>query len=184
MSEKEIDQAQLRLAQQGDRSAIVYILKQLESSLYRTAYYMLGNETDALDMTQEAFIRIYRSIQDFRGEAAISTWAQRIVSNICRDFLRKNKETFPLDERYINDGLKGVQEVGATVQLDLDQAILELPNLQRNIVVLRYVHDYSLQQIASTLEMPLNTVKSHLFRARKQLKMKLAEYRRGGRIDG
>ncbi|MCS1350431.1 RNA polymerase sigma factor [Mechercharimyces sp. CAU 1602] len=166
---------------QGDRAALIQLLRDLETPLYQTAFYLMGNEHDARDATQEALLRIYKNIHTFKGESKLETWAQRIVSNICMDTFRRRKKSVPLLEEVEPVDARAWMEMERTdVTQDLQAAINRLPDPQRVIVVLRHVQDYSYQEIANTLDLPLNTVKSHLFRARNQLKEWLSNYNEGG----
>lgn len=177
-------EAQLvRSAQAGDHDALVELLRMIENSVYRSAYYILGNEQDALDASQEALIRIYRKIDTYQEKAKFSTWVQRIVSNVCMDKFRSKKETVSIDEHELT--LIDKQDVegeilASSMASDIHDAIAKLPHQYRLVVVLRYIQDQSYQEIADTLQLPLNTVKSYLFRARQQLQELLHDYQKGG----
>lgn len=172
-----VDRECVRRAQTGDREAVVALLRELETPVYRTAYYILSNEHDAMDAAQEALLRIYRKIGTFRGDADIRTWAQRIAVNTAIDATRRRKSVLSLNEEQINGG-SPVERSG--VHTDVREAIRRLPEPQRSIILLRHIQDFSYQEIADTMEMPVNTVKSHLFRARKKLMEWLSDYREGG----
>lgn len=173
----------IKRAQAGDQTALVEILRQIEHSVYRSAYYILGNEHDALDAAQEALIRIYRKINTFQEKAKFFTWVQRIVSNVCIDEYRSKKDAVSIEEHELV--IPDTQTVEDTVLLqdmseDIQRAIGQLPKQYRLVVVLRYLQDFSYQEIAEALDLPLNTVKSYLFRARQHLQEKLLEYQGGG----
>lgn len=173
----------VRAAQSGDREALLTLLREIETQVYRTAYYMLGNEQDAMDASQEALIRIYTKIQSYEEKALFKTWVQRIVTNICIDKFRKTKPTVSIDEHEMTFvAPKNVED--EVMSGDLSQAIREaidlLPEHHRSVVVLRYLHDLSYNEIADSLQLPLNTVKSYLFRARQQLQTLLRDYEKGG----
>ena len=171
----------VRKAQDGDPEACIRLLREVEAAVYRTAYYLLGNEHDALDATQEALLRIYKRLTSYKGHSRFETWAQRIVTNICIDHFRKKKREFPFPEEITPADLRaGTAVERAGMMTDLQQAIRRLPPPQRTAVVLRYVQDFSYEEIAEAMDIPLNTVKSHLFRARKKLKEWLPEYQEGG----
>jgi len=173
----------VRAAQSGDNESLVTLLREIESHVYRTAYYVLGNEQDALDATQEALIRIYTKIQSYEEKAMFKTWVQRIVTNICIDKFRKKKPTVSIEEsepHLIYN--KDVEDEVMTSYMaqDVRDAIDRLPEHHRTVIVLRYLQDFSYNEIADSLNLPLNTVKSYLFRARQQLQGLLREYQRGG----
>jgi len=173
----------IRRAQSGDRDALIELLRSVENTVYRSAFYILGNEQDALDASQEALIRIYRKIDTFQEKAKFSTWVQRIVSNICMDKFRAQKELVSIDEHELvlpdkNNVEDAILQTGLAE--DVQRAIAKLPEQYRIVVVMRYLQEFSYQEIADTLEVPLNTVKSYLFRARQQLQEYLYEYQKGG----
>ncbi|CEH29588.1 RNA polymerase subunit sigma [Aneurinibacillus migulanus] len=178
-----VDAELVRSAQNGDREALVRLLKAIEHSVYRTAFYVLGNEQDALDASQEALIRIYTKIDTYQEKAKFSTWVQRIVTNVCIDKFRKKKETVSIDQHELT--LYDVQNVEQEVERagmaeEVRRAIKRLPEHQRTVITLRYLQDLSYGEIAEVMNMPLNTVKSYLYRARQQLQELLHEYQKGG----
>lgn len=173
----------IRAAQAGDRDALIQLLRDIENSVYRTAYYILKNEQDALDASQEALIRIYKKIDTYQEKAKFSTWVQRIVTNICIDHCRRRKESTSIDEHDIP--LQDKADVEGEVELaylakDVREAINLLPDQHRTVIVLRYIQDFSYAEISEALQLPINTVKSHLFRARQHLQKLLQEYQKGG----
>lgn len=176
-----VDQEIIERAKAGDSEAIVQLLSRMETPVYRTAYYWMGNEQDAMDATQEALLKIYKHLPSFKGDSMLETWAQRIVTNVCMDQFRKRKKVVFIQEEAWHEDRKAVREVErGAIAADLKQAIERLPDPQRTAIILRYVQEYNYQEIADAMQLPLNTVKSHLFRARKQLQEWLAEYREGG----
>ncbi|OPA78373.1 RNA polymerase subunit sigma [Paenibacillus selenitireducens] len=178
-----VEQELIRAAQSGDRDALITLLRNIETHVYRTAYYILNNEQDAMDASQEALIRIYSKINSYEEKAQFKTWVQRIVTNICIDKFRRNKPSVSIDEHELvfqgDDNVE--QEVMSTyVAKDIQEAIEKLPEHHRAVVVLRYLQDFSYNEIADALNLPLNTVKSYLFRARQQLQLLLHDYQKGG----
>ncbi|WP_127532264.1 RNA polymerase sigma factor [Paenibacillus kobensis] len=173
----------IRAAQSGDRDALITLLREIETHVYRTAYYILNNEQDAMDAAQEALIRIYTKITSYEEKAQFKTWIQRIVTNICIDKFRRNKPTISIEEHELVFREKSSVEedvISTYVADDIRKAIDMLPEHHRAVVVLRYLQDFSYNEIADSLDLPLNTVKSYLFRARQQLQTLLHEYQRGG----
>lgn len=178
-----VEQELIRAAQSGDRDALVQLLREMETHVYRTAYYILGNEQDAMDAAQEALIRIYTKIHSYEEKALFKTWVQRIVTNICIDKFRRKKPTVSIDEHnMVFPTENNVEEsfISSYVAKDIQAAIDKLPEHHRAVVVLRYLQDFSYNEIAESLDLPLNTVKSYLFRARQQLQVFLQDYQKGG----
>mgnify|MGYP001321511887 CR=1 FL=1 len=177
------EQELIRAAQAGDRDALIALLREIETHVYRTAFYLLGNEQDAMDAAQEALIRIYTKIDTYEEKAMFKTWVQRIVTNICIDKFRKSKPTVSIEEHnmvFPIDNNVEKEIMASYLAQDIQDAINRLPEHHRAVVVLRYLQDFSYKEIADSLDLPLNTVKSYLFRARQQLQSLLHDYQKGG----
>jgi RNA polymerase sigma factor (sigma-70 family) len=173
----------IKAAQSGDRDALITLLREIETHVYRTAYYILGNEQDAMDAAQEALIRIYTKINSYEEKAQFKTWVQRIVTNLCIDKFRRSKPTVSIDEHDMSfTAHKTVEDevMSAYIAKDIREAIDQLPAHHRSVVVLRYLQDFSYNEIAESLDLPINTVKSYLFRARQQLQTILRDYKKTG----
>lgn len=166
-------------AASGDSAAFERLVKTYESRVYTMAYRMTGNHEDASDLTQDAFIRVWRSLDSFKGEAKFSTWLYRVVSNLCADYGRKRARTYelPLDEegeheitlpdvRYEPDRMLENKEVGASIT----QAVDTLSPEHREIFIMREIYDMTYAAIADALGIEEGTVKSRLFRARENLR--------------
>ncbi|GIP57697.1 sigma-70 family RNA polymerase sigma factor [Paenibacillus woosongensis] len=178
-----VEQELIRAAQTGDRDALITLLREIENQVYRTAYYILNDEQDAHDAAQEALIRIYTKIDTYEEKAQFKTWVQRIVTNICIDKFRRKKPTVSIEEHEIVfEGKDNVERevMSGYIAQDIREAIDQLPEHHRSVVVLRYLQDFSYNEIADSLNLPLNTVKSYLFRARQQLQHLLQDYQKGG----
>ncbi|MFD3258405.1 RNA polymerase sigma factor [Paenibacillus lentus] len=178
-----VEQELIRAAQTGDRDALITLLREIENQVYRTAYYILNNEQDAHDAAQEALIRIYTKIDTYEEKAQFKTWVQRIVTNICIDKFRRKKPTVSIEEHEIVfEGKDNVERevMSGYIAEDIREAIDQLPEHHRSVVVLRYLQEFSYNEIAESLNLPLNTVKSYLFRARQQLQHLLQDYQKGG----
>jgi RNA polymerase sigma-70 factor (ECF subfamily) len=178
-----VDPDLIRAAKAGDRDAVVALLRQIETHVYRTAYYFLGNEHDAMDASQEAMLKIYTKIGSYEEKAMFKTWVQRIVTNVCIDKFRRAKPTVSIEahDMIFSAGNQTEEQVmAASTAQEVREAIDRLPDQQRAVVVLRYLQDFSYKEIADSLNLPLNTVKSYLFRARQQLQTMLQEEQKGG----
>lgn len=177
----------IKKSKKGDIFAFEELINNYEKKAYNIAYRMMNNEEDAKDMTQEALIKIYKSIKSFREESTFSTWLYRIVTNVCLDELRRRKkmETIPLE---INtEGDKGTIrfEIGADEetpedlyeQAELRQVILSMINSlkedYRTVIILRDMQGFSYEEISIILGCSLGTIKSRINRARNALKDKL-----------
>ncbi|MDF2722705.1 MAG: DNA-directed polymerase subunit sigma [Paenibacillus sp.] len=178
-----VAQQLIEAAQSGDRDALITLLRDIETDVYRTAFYMLKNEQDAKDAAQEALIRIYTKINTYEVKAQFKTWVQRIVTNICIDKFRRTKATVSIEEHnMVFSASSNVEDLimSGIAAKDIQEAIALLPEHHRTVVVLRYLQDFSYNEIADSLDLPLNTVKSYLYRARQQLQSLLQDYQKGG----
>lgn len=168
----------------GDTHAFEMLVREYEKMAYKIAYRYVGNEEDAKDVTQEAFIKIYGAICDFNGQAKFSTWLYRIVSNTALDFLRKRRETFSIDEtvatkegemvREIEDKAKSQQPEEALLQKEAEEklqaSLMKLSLDHREVILLRAYGALSYEEIGAHLNLPSGTVKSRLKRGREELK--------------
>ena len=182
MAELSIDIVQR--AQAGDADALLAIVQSQQTYVYNIAYGVMRNSSDAADMTQEAFIRMMRSLGTYRGETRFTTWLYRLVTNICLDGLRRrgrpidsldqidDEEAVPSKDR-LADSDPQIQPETANLQLEtseeIRQAMAELPTLQRLSLTLYYFEDARYEDIANILDLPVNTVKSHIRRGKERL---------------
>lgn len=178
-----VDAQRIQAAQAGDRDALIALLQEIESHIYRTAYYLTNHEQDASDAAQEALIRIYQKIKLYEEKAQFKTWVQRIVTNVCIDMFRKRKDSISIDQHeLVLTSTQSVEDevISSDFRDQLNRAIEQLPEQHRAVVVLRYLHEFSYDEIAESLDLPLNTVKSYLYRSRQQLQILLQDYQKGG----
>lgn len=174
-------------SKKGDIIAFEELIIGYEKKAYNIAYRMMGNEEDAKDMAQEAFIKIYKSIKNFREESSFSTWLYRIVTNVCLDEIRKRKRnnTLPLEVNVENDKGTAYIEIGADKETPEDvyermekrqlilNAINSLNEDYKTVIVLRDIQGFGYEEIASMLNCSLGTIKSRINRARNALKGKI-----------
>lgn len=142
--------------------------------LYRTAWAILGNEADAGDAVQETTIRAYRAFDQLKGGAvAFPAWVRRILVNTCTQILRKRMRVVPVERP------EDLAEERATPEMDIPlgsevwEAVRDLDERYRAVVVLRFLNDMQLEDIATALDIPLGTVKSRLHTALKLLKNRI-----------
>ncbi|MGD9676788.1 MAG: RNA polymerase sigma factor [Vulcanibacillus sp.] len=176
MDQKEL----IQLAKTGNKEALVDLLKSVERSIYSTAFYYMGNEHDAKDITQEALIRVYTKLDSFEEKAQFTTWVQRITTNLCMDKFRSNKHNISIEgaEMIIQDCIDTEKEVENKIMVEeLMTKVMLLPEKIKAAMILRYFNEFSYQEIAEVLDIPVNTVKSYLFRGREKI---YVEYHQGG----
>ena len=179
---REQEAAIVRKVLGGDANAFETLVLEYEKNVYNIALRMTGNSEDAADMTQEAFIKAYNSLQSFRGDSKFSVWLYRIVSNVCLDFLRsKNRRptvSLSVEDDDGEDAQLDVADESQSPELLLDRKLTRdsvrrgldsLPPDYRQILLLREVQGLSYDEIAQALSLEVGTVKSRIFRARKRL---------------
>jgi RNA polymerase sigma-70 factor (ECF subfamily) len=184
----------IREAQRGDRSAFDSLVRRYDQSVLRLALHMLGNEQDAQDVHQEAFLKAYRHLGNFRFECSFYTWLYRIVTNLCLDQLRRRKSrredpATVLDSRGDEmDLLSNVSDTRAMAnparELDrvrmaesINQALSQLTPRERTVFELKHYQGLKLRTIGEMLSTTEETAKNTLFRATRKLRAHLAELR-------
>ena len=175
------EQKLIQLAQSGDRMALEMLLRTMERPIYKTAYYMLDSEQDARDVTQEVLLRICRKIDDYEHRVSFKAWVMRITTNRCTDWLRQRKPNQSMEELSIELHASASTEGEAVSNLfreELRQALEELPRPVRSVVLLRFVNEWTYQEISQSTNLPLNTVKSHIHRARTWLQQRMTRENR------
>ena len=179
---REQEAAIVRKVLGGDANAFETLVLEYEKNVYNIALRMTGNSEDAADMTQEAFIKAYNSLQSFRGDSKFSVWLYRIVSNVCLDFLRsKNRRptvSLSVEDDDGEDAQLDVADESQSPELLRDRKLTRdsvrrgldsLPPDYRQILLLREIQGLSYDEIAQALSLEVGTVKSRIFRARKRL---------------
>lgn len=180
----------IRRLQASEASAFRELVENHKQRLFNLAYDLLGNAQDAEDVSQEAFVKVYRSIGNFRGEAQLSSWMHRIVVNLCLNRRRK-KALSEMELRESFDGDETHQPIPAydfatnpekmteaeMVRMHLRRALDQLSPQQRAVFILRHDEDRPLAEIGEMLNISAGTVKSQLFRALKKLQEALAFYK-------
>jgi RNA polymerase sigma-70 factor (ECF subfamily) len=150
----------------GDAGAFEDLVRRHEQRIYNLCLRMLGRPEDARDATQDTFLTALRKLGSFRGDAAFSTWLHRVAVNACFDILRKRgrraEEPLPEDP---GPGPGDVAETAADV-VDVQAALLRVPEEFRAVLVLHDVQDLPYDEIAEILGIPMGTVKSRLHRGR------------------
>jgi RNA polymerase sigma-70 factor (ECF subfamily) len=174
----------VKRAQQGDADAFATLFHTHKSRIYSVCLRMTNNAAEAEDLTQDAFLQVFRKITSFRGDSAFSTWLHRIsVNTVLMHFRKKSLNQVSLDEPYDNeDGGKVRREIGTkdnnlagcVDRVALARAIKELPPGYRTIFVLHEVEGYEHQEIAEMLGCSVGNSKSQLYKAKLRIRELLA----------
>lgn len=165
----------------NDRSAQMQLYQQYSQGMYGVAMRFLGNTTDAEDMVQEAFIKAFQKIGQYKGEVTFGAWLKRIVVNKCIDFLKSKKEhLLQLDETYMHIEEESDWTVEDGIGLEtVKKAIDGLPDKYRYVVQLFLVEGYDHAEISQILDMPEATCRVRLMRGKGQLQESLKLMRHG-----
>jgi len=188
------DDELIRAAQKGDRSAFDSLVRRYDRSVLRLALHMLGNEQDAQDVHQDAFIKAYRHLSNFRFECSFYTWLYRIVTNLCLDQLRRRKSRKE-DPATVTDSAGDEMDLMANVtderamanpgrELErkhmnaaIQNALEDLTPRERTVFELKHYQGLKLRTIGEMLSTTEETAKNTLFRATRKLRTALAEVR-------
>lgn len=181
------DEQLVKTALAGDPEAFGEIVRRWERRIYALTYGILGREEDARDATQETFIAAFRNLGGFRGDAKVSSWLHRIAVNQCITRRRRAKvrgET-SLEAETEENGAQFATPPRDSPALSAEErersvavqrAVNSLPPELRSVIVMKEFEDLTFQEIADTLGVPLSTVKSRLYTALKQLRMRLEKF--------
>jgi len=167
-SDEDLIQRYLR----GDANAFSVLVRRHERRVYNLCYRMLGREEDAHDAAQDAFLTALRKLSSFRGEARFTTWMHRVTVNACYDVLRRKRREPMLEPARDEDepeppGPASPDHADSAVAaVDVQRALVEVPQEFRAVLVLHDVQDMAYEDIAEVLGIPVGTVKSRLHRGR------------------
>ncbi len=189
MSQNEKDL--LARAKQGEVEAFEQLIREHQRYAYNIAYRMLGHEEDAKDVTQEAFVKAYKSIGRFNGRAKFSTWLYQIVVNACRDHFRKAHPTLSTTDE--NDRVMAIPDEDTTygplerlereeLRRELRECLIRLDPKYREVIILREIREMSYEDIAKVLDVPVGTVRSRISRGREHLAVLARQAFRGDLI--
>lgn len=167
MSYQVDDAILVQAAQDGDVDAVEAIVRRHQAGVYRVALRMLGSRADAQDVTQETFVRAWRSLGRFRGDSAVSTWLYRIVTRRCLDVIATRRTTEYLDDDLQTSATDPSESAEQRERLQaVTRAIAMLPAEQRAALVLREFESLSYQEVADVLGTTVPAVKGRIHRAR------------------
>ena len=180
------DEELVTLAMGGDSESFNQLVLRWERPIHALAYRTLGREDEARDVCQETFLRAYRALPGFKGEAKFSSWIYRIALNLCRDWIRKKRRTPVMqapegidlaDLAAARGPVESIETLVARRQLSqrVATAMRTLPEEQRTAVILKEYHGLTFQEIAEMQGCPLSTVKTRLCQGLSVLRKQLAE---------
>ncbi|HEV3216911.1 MAG TPA: sigma-70 family RNA polymerase sigma factor [Vicinamibacterales bacterium] len=170
----------------GDTESFNQLVRRWERQIFALAYRTLGREEDARDVTQETFLRAFRALPGFKGDAKFSSWLYRIALNLCRDWMRRDRRAPMVD---VPEGVEihelaadkqevaSVEDLAARAELSaaVAAAMEQLPAEQRNAIILKEYQGLTFQEVAELMNCPLSTAKTRLYQGLTLLRRYLAE---------
>ncbi len=170
----------------GDLDSFNQLVLRWERPIYALAYRVIGREEDARDVAQETFLRAFRALKGFKGQAKFSSWLYRITLNLCRDWMRRERRT-PVSQA--PEGVDIIEMAGEATPSEsiedlvsrhelgraVGKAMALLPEEQRTAIILKEYHGLTFQEIADLLDCPLSTVKTRLYQGLSVLRKHLHE---------
>ena len=170
----------------GDQDSFNQLVLRWERPIYALAYRVIGREEDARDVCQETFLRAFRALNGFRGQAKFSSWLYRIALNLCRDWIRRERRTpivqapeelEVLEMAAIREPSVSIEDLVARRELTrvVERAMAQLPEEQRTAIILKEYHELTFQEIADLVGCPLSTVKTRLYQGLAVLRRELAK---------
>ena len=185
------DAALVRKAQKGDMGAFEELVARHRDKIYARAYSMMRNEEEAIDLSQEAWVKGWQRLEQFQGESSFATWMTRIVINLCLDQLRKQKRHRTESIEEMDEESGGVERqmpvvtVNPTERLErgelrqrIDKALGQMSHEHRTALVLHEFEEMEYKEIAKTMGCSIGTVMSRLFYARRKMAAILADLKK------
>ncbi len=186
MSEREIDQQLVERVQKGDKKAFDLLVLKYQLRLSKLVSRFLRNQSDVPDVVQDAFIKAYRALPNFRGDSAFYTWLYRIAINTAKNHLVSQSRKSPKNSIDVQDAEDyGASEwlkehaspereaLASELETTIYQAMDGLPSDLREAITLREIEGLSYDEIAAVMDCPIGTVRSRIFRARETIDSKL-----------
>jgi RNA polymerase sigma-70 factor (ECF subfamily) len=186
MSEAQVDQLLVERVQKGDKQAFDLLISKYQHRIISLVARYVSDQTEAQDVAQEAFIKAYRAIDRFRGDSAFYTWLYRIAINTAKNWLvaRKRRppatdidavdaEQYDMESRLKEHGTPENELMRDEIKRTVFDTIAELPDDLRTAIMLREMEGMSYEDIAITMDCPIGTVRSRIFRAREAIDEKL-----------
>jgi RNA polymerase sigma-70 factor (ECF subfamily) len=180
------DEELVARSQGGDLDSFNQLVLRWERPIYALAYRVIGREEEARDVAQETFLRAFRALKGFKGQAKFSSWLYRITLNLCRDWMRRERRA-PVAQA--PDGVDIIELAGESTPSEsieelvsrhelgraVAKAMSQLPEDQRTAIILKEYHGLTFQEIADQLDCPLSTVKTRLYQGLTVLRRQLRE---------
>jgi RNA polymerase sigma-70 factor (ECF subfamily) len=185
------DTALVSASRKGDMVAFEELVSRHRDKVYARAYSMLRNEEEAVDLSQEAWVKAWQRLEQFQGDSSFLTWMTRITINLCLDQIRRNKRRRTESIEQLDEDLGGVERQMPVISTNpteglekgelrkkIDEALEKLSHEHRTVLVLHEFEDLEYKEIAKRMECSIGTVMSRLFYARRKMASLMAAYKR------
>ena len=163
----------VKKAQKGDDKAFLALFQKYEQDIYRMAFVYVKNQSDALDVVQETAYRSFKTIKSLKEPKYFKTWLIRIAVNCSLDLIRKQKKVVQLKSEFTENLLGDINEEDVLLQITVRDLIELLNEGEKSVVILRFYEDLTFKEISETLEIPLGTAKTILYKALVKLRQNL-----------
>jgi RNA polymerase sigma-70 factor, ECF subfamily len=170
------ERALIERCRTGDDAAFGELVERYKHLVYGLVYRLVSDRSQVDDLAQEVFLKVHRGLPYFRGDARLSTWIYRIVQNVCLQTRTRRPRLVSLETNESDDRPRreiGVQD-GSFADLELrdrlEKAIAQLPDQYRILIAAHYLNGVQYEALAESLDLPLGTVKTHLYRAKRRLR--------------
>lgn len=174
------DEELVKKAQTGNSDAFSELVRRHQHRVYNLAFRYMRESNRAEDMAQEAFLKGFRLLKGFRGDCTFSTWMYKVTGSVCLTEIAKRKKRGEVEFRPQHEGSYESKEAQASDEAELvRQCVTQLPDKYATIITLYYLNETPYDEIAQVMEIPIGTLKTWMFRARKELKV-IVEERLGG----
>lgn len=169
-----VNELLFKKAVNGDKDSFIQLIEPIKNNLYRVAFVYLKNEDDAFDCIHDGIIKAIKSLHTLKEPQYFNTWIKKIIVNVCKDYIKKNGKVILVD---INDYENNLisEDNKNNINDDIRNALNKLSEKERNLIIMRYLEDKSLNDIVSNTNLPLGTVKSRINRTLKKLRKYMME---------
>ena len=158
---------------EGDDVAFEYLFNRYRDAIYRLFVQRLGGVNDADDLLQETFIKVYINLHRYRPDYTFGQWVYTIARNTFIDYVRRRQEDLPIDDKFTappsNNPTPEENIIRKQQRTQIERYLQAMPPRYRQLIVMRFFEEYSYEEIAMKLELPLGTVKTQIHRAREQM---------------
>lgn len=184
----------VKQVKKGNHEAFGFLIEQFEQPIFQHCYRLLGSFHDAEEVAQETFVKAYTNIKTFKQRQNFTPWLYRIATNTAIDWMRKKKPLYVLDQpitagetaTYLDqmmDEKLSTQEIIERQESwdELQHMLMQIPNKYRHALVLKYVDQFSIKEIAAILDLPEGTIKTHIHRGRDAMRKQIDQSKVGGK---